>query len=107
VRKAALASIVGPSTPIRWPFPSPPEYDREMRDRYSHYRGGRSDFWNAIAGSLLIACPVIMITEIFTDKPLIRAAFGILASAGSMLYAVRWVNRRDDPDHAKRPPDDP
>jgi len=78
-----------------------------MRDRYSHYRGGPSAFWNAIAGSLLMACPVIMVVEIFTDKPLIRAAFGILASAGSMLYAVRWINRRDDPDHAKRLPDDP
>jgi hypothetical protein len=78
-----------------------------MRDRYRHYRGGRFDFWNAIAGSLLAACPVIMIVQMFTDKPLVQAAFGVLASAGSMLYAVRWLNHRDDPETAKRPPEPP
>jgi len=78
-----------------------------MRDRYNHYRGGRSAFWNAFAGSLLIACPIIMVVQIFTDKPFVQAVAVILAGAGSVLYAVRWTNRRDDPDYAKRPADDP
>jgi hypothetical protein len=78
-----------------------------MRDRYRHYRGGDSAFWNAIAGALLISCPIIMIVQMFTDQPLPQLVAVTITGAGSVLYAVRRINCHDDPDHAKRPHDDP
>lgn len=78
-----------------------------MRDKYKHYRGGESAFWNAIAGSLLISCPIIMVVQMLTDQPLPQVVAMSITGASTVLYAVRRINRRDDPDHAKRPPDAP
>ena len=34
-------------------------------------------------------------------------ALGLPACTVAILYGIYWLNRRDDPRHAKRPPDDP
>jgi|GEM_PF-5196776 len=84
-----------------------PGYDGGMRDIYRHYRGGDSAFWNAFAGAMLISCPVVMVVQMFTNQPLPEMVAVATAGATSVLYAVRRMNRRDDPDYAKRPREAP
>lgn len=77
-------------------------------DRPHHHPSEiRGVLWDATIAFLLVS-PIATIVGLLPSFPeIFPLTIGILVSAAIVYCLVRFLNRRDDPRYAKRPPDAP
>lgn len=67
-----------------------------------------------VAGTVFVVATAVALPQVFGDtqakRALMVAVLVVLAPIACIAFilgVVRWINRRDDPHHARRPPDPP
>jgi steroid 5-alpha reductase family enzyme len=65
-----------------------------------------------LAGAAIVVTPLAMMIAIIANgtenrRAIVSGTVVVTLAYFAVLFVVRWINRRDDPRHARHPPDAP